>query len=577
MRRGTAGLVTTLLAAACGASGCNGSAGASRDGGDGAGGAVRETPDAGDAGSGGSAGTGVGGQDAGSGGAGGRAGASGSGGAAGHTGVGGNGSGGMTSSGSGGMKSGAVGLASGAGGMTSGAGGMTSSLGGSGGTGPATTQGPLHVSTVNPRYFADRNNKIVYLTGSHTWGNFRDRGLTDPPAPFDFGLYLDFLASHNHNFIRLWAWEQPHSWNNNLDQLKRYFTPFPWQRTGPGTATDGKPQFDFTKFDQSFFDRMRARVTSAAARGVYVSVMLFDGWDVANACNPTDGGFPYGAGNNVNGISVGSSATSCTDIQTLAIPAVTQIQDTYVKKVIDTVNDLDNVLYEIANETTGGAEPWQYHMIDLVKQYEAGKPFQHPVGMTTPGGGDDPSIIASHADWISPVNPLMLSDGTKVVLNDTDHSYYWTTLESNGPGAQRAWAWETLTLGASPLFMDPYLEVWPPRNSPSGNTPDPMWNVLRDALGNTRRYADKIDLAHDVPSGSLCSTGYCLANPGTQYLVYQPSSGAFTVTMVAGNYNYEWYNPQTGAVALTGTLSVATGSVSFTPPFTGDAVLLLSH
>ncbi len=570
MRGGTAGLVTLLFAAACAASGCNGSVGASHDGGDGAGGMVRARTDGGDAGLAGSSGSGMGGQVAGTGGSGGKSGAGGSGGSAGHAGVGGIGAGGMTSSGMGGM-------ASGAGGMASGAGGMTSSLGGGGGSGPATTMGPLHVSTANPRYFADRNNKIVYLTGSHTWGNFRDRGLTDPPAPFDFGLYLDFLGSHNHNFIRLWAWEQPHSWNNNLDQLKRFFTPFPWQRTGPGTATDGKPQFDFTKFDQSFFDRMRARVMSAAARGVYVSVMLFDGWDVANACNQTDGGFPYGAGNNVNGISVSSGANACTEIQTLAVAAVTAIQDTYVKKVIDTVNDLDNVLYEIANEPTGGATSWQYHMIDLVKQYEATKPFQHPVGMTTPGGGDDPAILASHADWISPVDPHMLSDGSKVVLNDTDHSYYWTTLESNGPDAQRAWAWETLTLGASPLFMDPYLEVWPPRNNPTGNTPDPMWNMLRDSLGNTRRYADKIDLAHDVPSGSLSSTGYCLANPGTQYLVYQPSSGAFTVTMVAGSYTFEWYNPKAGTVASTGSVSVAAGTVTFTPPFTGDAVLLLSH
>ncbi len=579
MRWGTAGLACILIAAACGAAGCNGSAGVPSDGGDGpsggasGGGGVRDRSDAGTgAGGAGGSGGGAGGHLGGSGGSGGIAGGSGSGGIAGHnTGgegpaLGGRGAGGMTSTGG----------VTGTGGTTSGAGGTPSGVGGGSGGAP-TTAGPLRVSTVNPRYFADRTGKIVYLTGSHTWGNFRDRGLTDPPAPFDFAQYLNFLVSHNHNFIRLWAWEQPHSWNNNLDQLERYFIPFPWMRTGPGTANDGKPQFDFTKFDQSFFDRLRGRVTSAAARGVYVSVMLFDGWDVANACNQTDGGFPYGAGNNVNGISVGAGATACTDAQTLAIPAITAVEETYVKKVIDTVNDLDNVLYEIANEPTGGATTWQYHMIDLVKQYEAGKPNQHPVGMTTPGGGDDPAILASHADWISPVDPHMLSDGTKVVLNDTDHSYYWTTLESNGPGAQRAWAWETLTLGASPLFMDPYLEVWQVRNSPSGNTPDPSWNVLRDALGNTRRYADKIDLAHDVPSGSLTSTGYCLANPGTQYLVYQPSSGAFTVTMVAGTYTFEWYNPQMGAIAQTGSMAIAAGSVSFTPPFTGDAVLLLSR
>jgi len=38
-------------------------------------------------------------------------------------------------------------------------------------------------------------------------------------------------------------------------------------------------------------------------------------------------------------------------VHTLTVPAVTAIQEAYIKKVIETVNDLDNVLYEIANET----------------------------------------------------------------------------------------------------------------------------------------------------------------------------------------------------------------------------------
>ena len=38
-----------------------------------------------------------------------------------------------------------------------------------------------------------------------------------------------------------------------------------------------------------------------------------------------------------------------------------------MKKVIDTVNDLDNVLYEILNE--GGATAWTIHMVDLIHGY----------------------------------------------------------------------------------------------------------------------------------------------------------------------------------------------------------------
>jgi len=280
------------------------------------------------------------------------------------------------------------------------------------------------------------------------------------------------------------------------------------------------------------------------------------------------------AGNNVNGV-----ATTRDEVLSLSNPAITKRQEDYVTKVIETVNDLDNVLYEIANETDSTAIAWQYHMVDYVKMIEAGKPKQHPVGMTSVYPyGSDADLFASHADWISPVGPLVPGDGRKVILNDTDHSYGWQKLKADGLAAQRAWAWETLCIGAAPLFMDPYLETWAGRNAPSGGKPDPSWDPLRDALGRTRLYAERLDLSRALPSPALCSTGFCLAEPGHQYLVYQPSSansGSFTLTVLAGTYHFEWFSPATGAVAGTGVVTLGAEQHAFTPPFAGDAVLLL--
>ena len=101
----------------------------------------------------------------------------------------------------------------------------------------------LRVLPSNPRYFTDGSGKAVYLTGSHTWSNMRDIGLTDPPPIFDFNGYLDLLQSNGHNFIRLWAWDlfKTNSITSIHDEGYYYVIHFPWPRTGPGTTLDGKP------------------------------------------------------------------------------------------------------------------------------------------------------------------------------------------------------------------------------------------------------------------------------------------------------------------------------------------------
>ena len=125
--------------------------------------------------------------------------------------------------------------------------------------------------------------------------------------------------------------------------------PHPWLRPGPGTALDGKPKFDLESFDAAYFQRLRARTEAAARRGIYVSIMLFEGWGLSYA---SWDGHPFNVRNNVQGINGDPDGNGKgTETQALVVPEVTRIQEAYVRKVIDTVNDLDNVLLEISNES----------------------------------------------------------------------------------------------------------------------------------------------------------------------------------------------------------------------------------
>jgi hypothetical protein len=84
-------------------------------------------------------------------------------------------------------------------------------------------------------------------------------------------------------------------------------TPQPWPRTGAGTAKDGKPKFDLEVFNESYVDRLRERVIAAREAGIYVAVMLFDGWALHISPAPDNvEGHPFHAANNVNGVGITS-------------------------------------------------------------------------------------------------------------------------------------------------------------------------------------------------------------------------------------------------------------------------------
>src|SRR6266536_3318693 len=273
---------------------------------------------------------------------------------------------------------------------------------------PETASGPLVVSTANPRYFtvASDQRKAVYLTGSHIWNNLHDgmgpgAACADTAEHFDYGAYLDFLAEHGHNFIRLWRWEQFKSQAAGGD-FHLCMTPQPWARTGPGEAKDGKPKFDLDRFDEAFFDRLRDRVVTADERGIYVAVMFFDGFGLHLSPAPDHvEGHPFHPANNVNQVGIGSIV----DYQVLPLdPRVQALQEAYIRKVVDTLHDLPKLLWEVANESSGGGEAdpafaemlgqagtpqwgdstaWQYWVIDRVRQHEAEMGYdRHPMGMT---------------------------------------------------------------------------------------------------------------------------------------------------------------------------------------------------
>lgn len=439
-------------------------------------------------------------------------------------------------------------------------------------------KGPLRVHPENPRYFTDGSAEAVYLTGSHNWYNLQDAGRIGGPLTkkFDYKSYLEILVKSNHNFMRMWAWEGAGFWwQGGVNE--EYYTPLPYRRTGPEMAADGKPKFDLEQFDPEYFERLRARVSAARDVGIYVSVMLFQGWSIYSHGygNPWPL-HPFNAENNINGVNGDPDKDGAgKEVHSLQVPAVTRLQEAYVRKVVDTVNDLDNVLYEVTNETAIQSKDWQYHIVRYVKQYEAKKPKQHPVGITYFDSGPRGSMDAldqSPADWISPgadggrfdyESDPPAADGQKVSISDTDHIF--------GVGGDSVWVWKTFTRGHHPIYMDPL------DNKDGFRVSEAQLAGARKAMGQTHRFAERMNLAAMTPAPDLASTRYCLADPGKEYLVFLPAGGSVSVDLSAakGNLGVEWFDPGSDKTVAADPQVTGGTRREFEAPFAGEAVLYL--
>ncbi len=454
--------------------------------------------------------------------------------------------------------------------------------------------GLLRVSGVNPRYLvsADDTNKAVYLTGFHFWDNAIDAGDNDPPEVFPYSAYLDSMSGYGHNFIRLWA-----GWHNTNKVVEYggnfWFGQNPYRRTGPGNANDGKLKFDLTSFDDTFFARMRTRCDLARQRGMYVAVQMFNGW-VTNspshgfsASNPW-ATHPYNVANNINAVD-GDSDNDGSGEETQRSPygggggiqSIWNIQVAYMKRMIDELNDLDNIIWETSNEAedmdgTNEHYAWSRLVIDTIHAYERRKPKQHLVWYTGDWGIDIDSQFTGPAACIAPGgNPGLIpwddappdSGGRRVVIQDTDHTF--GMLNVNGVPL----AWKNFTSGQDGIVLQDNgfgcWYIWA--------CDDPLWPPFKRAMGQTALLASTADLLHMTPQPNRSSTSNdVLFGAATGEVIVYQQTGNITVdlTGIPDSLNVTWYDPDE-FITTPGAKTAGGASRTFTPPNARYDVLYL--
>jgi hypothetical protein len=417
------------------------------------------------------------------------------------------------------------------------------------------------------RYFTDTTRESIYLTGSHTWSNFQDRGASDPPSAFDYVGYLDWLVSLNHNYIRLWVWEEA---RRGCAGAYRYVSPNAYLRTGPGLALDGKPRFDLDRFNPAYFARLRERILTAGRRGLYVSVMLFQGWSGRKHWDAEAPilGHPYHVQNNTNGLDGGRADGLLIDLDASAV----RLRDAaYLEQVVSAVRDLPNVLFEVANE--GGTRSWNRFVLRSLQELQQSSPIRHPIGLTAHGGETTSSMHISPADWLSPGcldvpslydDPPVVEPG-KIQIIDSDHLW--------GVGGDHRWVWKCFCRGYNVIFMDPYLDSpWS-----DGRVPASVFGAARSAMGQVHALAQRLPLETMAPASNISSRYFCLADVGHTYVVYLPEGGfvMLDLTDAEGELEVEWIHPLSGARRTGELVTGGRPRTTFWSTVDGDAVLHL--
>lgn len=149
---------------------------------------------------------------------------------------------------------------------------------------------------------------------------------------------------------------------------------------------------------------------------------------------------------------------------------------------------------------------------------------------------------------------------------DTDHLW--------GIGGDYKWVWKSFLRGLQPNYMDPYVEY---DSGATWGSTQGQFDSARLAMGLTLKIANQINLVSMIPHNELSSTAYCLADPGSAYLVYLPEGGHASIDLsnASGKLKVQWIKPTEGTM-VPGKKIKGGKNLELITPFTGDAVLYIT-
>ena len=436
---------------------------------------------------------------------------------------------------------------------------------------------PLSLHPGNPHYFLFRGKPTVLITSGEHYGAVLN-------LDFDYLRYLEALKADGLNLTRTFsgAYVEPQGAfqieRNTLAPAAGRFI-CPWARTSAPGYPGGGNKFDLTRWDATYFKRLKDFVSKASERGVVVEMSLFcpfydeTQWKLS----------PQNADNNVNGFAkVQRDAVYTLDRN----GGLLAVQDAMVRRFVEELRDFDNVYYEICNEPYFGGVTldWQNHIADVIVEAERTFPGKHLISRNVANGsakveGPHPAVSIFNFHYATPPVAVAQNWGLWKVIGDNETGFKGTANRH-----YRTEGWEFILAGGG-LYnnLDYSFAVGHedgtfhyPETQPGGGGV-----ALRRQLKTLKEFVEGFDFTRMTPDSTLKpdsspvrggvpekARARALFEPGKAYAIYLTGGprADLKVELPEGKYAVDWINPLTGKVDRSEVIDHKGGAATLVSP-----------
>jgi hypothetical protein len=465
-----------------------------------------------------------------------------------------------------------------------------------------TKQEILSLYPENPNYFLFQGKPTVLLTSGEHYGAVMN-------TAFDYEKYLNTLKTEGFNYTRIFIGPYSEIGGNNFGISNNTMNPAPenWLVPWPKESASGK--YDLSQWNDAFFARLKTFVAAASANEIVVEVTLFTSYYTNHQWSNS----PFNPNNNIQGF----DSISFKQVNTINNGQLMQIQENYVRKVIQELNRFGNVFFEIQNEpwadngqlaekiaetdTLSHPAPWQRivetakteslewqkRIAQIVVDEESQLPNKHLIAQNISNfrnqiANPDPNISIFNFHYAYPEAATQNLGLKKAIgLDETGFmpqtDFYY-----------RSQAWKFMLAGGA-LYnnLDYSFTVGSEDGTFAIDSGTPGWGgvAYRKQLQTLKKFIEGFDFWLMKPDNSILqlsqgnvSKFQVLAEPGKQYAIYlEKACGAsIQLNIPDGEYQMEWLNPVTGIAEKAVNVTATRGRLELIyPDWSEDAALKL--